>query len=390
MITWFPFLVGAGGVLYVLVLYPVYLGWHARRSSPIASRPFTPTVSVILPVRNGERWLRQKLDTILSLDYPSSLLQTIVVSDGSTDSSTAIAATYTGRGVVCIEIPHGGKALALNAGLAVATGEILFLTDIRQPLDPACLRHLTACFADPSVGVASGELIIRKGEDQEQESVGFYWKYEKWIRRRLSRIDSVMGATGAIYAMRRELAKPMPAGILLDDVYLPLLAFFAGKRVIFEERAIAHDYPTSLDAEFSRKVRTQAGVFQLLRHFPQLLGPSNRMWIHFVSHKLGRLALPYFLILAAVGTFFLPAPWYIPAAGAQILIYGLALLDPLLPDHAAVKRLASPARTFVVLMTAAFWAGSILFRPSGSFWKPPTKAMLSQKRRGRQGCLESS
>ena len=367
---WLPFLAGAGGVLYVLALYPVYLGWRARRNLPIAPRPQTPSVSVILPVRNGERWLRQKLDAILSLDYPAPLLQIIVVSDGSTDASAAIAASFADRGVLFIEVPHGGKALALNAGLAVATGEILFLTDVRQPLDPVCLRRLTACFADPSVGAASGELIIRKGESQEEESVGLYWEYEKWIRRRLSRIDSVMGATGAIYAMRRELAKPLPAGILLDDVYLPMLAFFAGKRVVFEERAIAYDDPTSLDAEFRRKVRTQAGVLQILWYFPQLLGPSNRMWIHFVSHKLGRLLLPYCLILIAVGTFLLPAPWRVLASSAQALVYGLALLDPVIPDGAALKRLTSPARTFVVLMAAAFWAGSILFRSSDSFWKP--------------------
>jgi len=369
---WLPFLTGTAGILYILVLFPIWLGWRSRREAIVKTAPYSPTVSVILPVRNGERWLDNKLASILSLEYPRNLVETIVVSDGSTDASAAIAARYADRGVVCIEVPQGGKSLALNAGLQAATGEILFFTDVRQPLDSACLRFLTACFADPVVGAASGELVIRKGENQEQQSVGLYWTYEKWIRRRLSRIDSVMGATGAIYAMRRDLARPMPAGILLDDVYLPLLAFFAGKRVIFEERAIAYDDPTSLDTEFSRKVRTQAGVYQILGYFPQLLGPSNRMWLSFISHKFGRLLLPYFLLLIAGGTFLLPWPWIALAGGGQALVYGLALLDPAIPEPWAVKRISSPARTFIVLMAASFWAGSILFRSSSSFWKQAT------------------
>lgn len=377
MATWVPFLAGAGGLLYVLAGYPLYLAWRSRRAAPVERRPQTPPVSVLLPVRNGAAWLRQKLDTLLALDYPAEQLQIIVISDGSTDATTAIAAEYAARGVLCLPVPPGGKALALNAGLAAATGEILFLTDVRQELDPASLRHLTACLADPAVGVVSGELVIRKGANQEQESIGLYWRYEKWIRRQLSRIDSVMGATGAIYAMRRSLARPLPPGVLLDDVYLPMLAFFAGKRVIFEDRAIAYDIPTGLDAEFRRKVRTQAGVYQLLRYFPALLGPGNRMWIHFVSHKLGRLLLPYFLLLIAAGTFLLPSPWREAATAAQALGYGLALLNPVFPAAFPLKRITAPAHTFLVLVAAAFWAASILFRSSDTLWKPAPQPRAS-------------
>src|SRR5205085_1070151 len=104
---------------------------------------------------------------------------------------------------------------------------------------------------------------------------------------------SIPGATGCIYAMRRNLAVPLPSGVLLDDVFLPFAAFFKGFRLILEPAAKAYDSPTSLDTEFRRKVRTQAGVYQLLRYYPQLLGPGNRMWLDFCSHKLGRLALPW-------------------------------------------------------------------------------------------------
>src|SRR5205085_2641067 len=118
-----------------------------------------------------------------------------------------------------------------------------------------------------------------------------------WFRKALSRNGSVMGATGAIYAMRRELAVPLPADTLCDDMYLPLAAFVRGYRVVFDESAKAFDYPTALQTEFRRKVRTLAGVFQIVGAFPWLLSPANPMWIHFVSHKLGRLLLPWALLL---------------------------------------------------------------------------------------------
>src|SRR5262249_27307012 len=154
-----------------------------------------------------------------------------VLSDGSTDRTHEEVRRFISRANVhLIVLPRGGKAAALNAGIARATGEILFMTDVRQQLAPDSLNHLVACFADPEVGVVSGELVIREGVGQEEASVGLYWKYEKWIRKQLTRVDSVLGATGCIYAMRRELATPLPENTLVDDMFLPLAAFFRGYR----------------------------------------------------------------------------------------------------------------------------------------------------------------
>src|SRR5262249_53333127 len=149
-----------------------------------------------------------------------------------------------------------------------------------------------------------------------------------WIRKSLSAIDSVPGATGAVYAMRRKLARPMPANTLLDDVYLPMGAFLAGYRIVLDDSAIAYDYPNSLKSEFRRKVRTLAGVYQLIAMFPALLGPANRMWIHFVSHKLGRLLLPFALLGLLICSFGLPAPLRHAAPFLQAAFYAVAALDP--------------------------------------------------------------
>jgi biofilm PGA synthesis N-glycosyltransferase PgaC len=152
-------------------------------------------------------------------------------------------------------------------------------------------------------------------------------------------------------------------------MYLPLGAFFRGYRIILDESALAYDYPTGLASEFRRKVRTLAGVYQIIGQYPALLRPSNRMWIHFVSHKLARLLMPYALLAAAAVSFGLPNPWNRCALAAQALVYGMAAVDSWLPAGWPVKRVTAPARTFVVLMAASLCAVSILFVPSRILWK---------------------
>lgn len=343
----------------------------ARGAEPGAAALWEPSVSVILPVANGDRWLAAKLDSLLLLNYPSRLLDIIVVANGSTDRSASIAKTYADRGVRLFSIPGGGKAVALNRGMMEASGEVLFFTDVRQKLEPECLRRMLTPLADAATGVVSGELVILDGKTFQEASTGLYWKYEKWIRTRLSLLDSVPGATGCIYVMKRQLATPLPAGTLLDDMYLPLAAFFRGYRVRIEPGAVAYDLPTALDAEFRRKVRTLAGNYQIMAQYPALLSPSsNRMWIHFVSHKLGRLLMPHALLGLAAATFFLTGPALLVFAPPQILIYGLAAIDPLLPERSPLQRLTTPARTFAVMMAAAFWAMSYFFTSAEHLWKP--------------------
>jgi biofilm PGA synthesis N-glycosyltransferase PgaC len=365
------FLSSAIFCVYTIGIYPLLLALRARwRPRPIVRADWPARVSVILPVRNGERWIGAKLESILALNYPAELVEILIVSDGSTDATEFIVGQYARKAKIhLLSIQRRGKAAAINAALDRAQGEILFFTDVRQQLDRESLRNLVACLADPTVGVASGELVIREGEGIEQASVGLYWKYEKWIRKQLSLVDSVLGATGCIYAMRRNLATRMPEGTLVDDMYLPLAAFFQGYRIILDSSALAYDFPTQLASEFRRKVRTLAGVYQVVGQYPALLGPSNRMWIHFFSHKLARLAMPYALIAAAAASFALPAPWDRLALAAQGLFYLAALADYWLPRPSLLKRITSPVRTFTVLMAASLCAVAILFVPSRMLWK---------------------
>jgi cellulose synthase/poly-beta-1,6-N-acetylglucosamine synthase-like glycosyltransferase len=361
---------GVAVLFYVLIAYPLLLGWVAQGSArPVRRARIQPSVSVIVAVHNGEAFLADKLKSILALEYPRDLVQVIVASDGSTDRSEAIAESFASQGVRLIRLARGGKPAALNAAIPTASGEILVLTDVRQVLAPDSVGLLMESFADPEVGTVSGELLIRRGVTEEESNIGLYWRFETWIRDRLASIDSMFGATGPFYAVRRELAVHIPPDMLLDDMFLPLTAFFRGYRLVVDGRARAYDYPTTLDTEFRRKVRTLAGNYQILLAFPGLLGPGNRMWLHFVSYKLGRLLIPWCLIAVAISSPWLPPPWNIVLLAGQGVFYGVAVLDFVVPAGTPLKRLSSPVRTFVVMMIAALRALSVFFVPARSLWK---------------------
>lgn len=367
------FVLLAGLLVYIVAGYPLLLGWLAARfAKPVQKGGEPRSVTFIIAVHNGEAFLEAKLQSILHLDYPRNLMQILVVSDGSTDSTSSIAASYQSSGIELIQVPRGGKPQALNTAIPRATGEILVLTDVRQVLEPESVRRLAACFNDPAVGAASGDLIIRKSAREGERSVGLYWRYERWIRKNLSSLDSMFGATGPFYALRRSLAVPIPPDSLLDDMYLPLAAFRRGYRLVVEENARAFDYPTNVATEFGRKVRTLAGNYQILGHYPWLLTPQNRMLFHYLSYKIGRLALPWCVLLAGLTSFALPYPWNIAVLIPQAAFFLCAGIDGWIPPGVGIKRVTALARTVVSLLAAAVWAMKIFFVPPRELWKPTT------------------
>ena len=364
------FALACATMFYALFGYPLLLGWMARHANnPVHKDDKLRTVSFVIAVYNGEKFLERKLKTILSLNYPRHLMDILVVSDGSTDRTDEIARSFASQGVRFLRVPHGGKAAALNAAVPLVTGEILVLNDVRQTLDPDCLRNIIACFGDPKVGAVSPRTVIVEGDIHEEATTSAYWRYEDWIRQRLTRIDSTFGYSGAFAAMRRSLWTPLPTGTLLDDVYVPLKAFFQGYRILYEPTATMYDFPTVLQSEFRRKVRLQAGLYQMLAIMPELLGPRNRMRFHFLSAKYGRIVIPYCMIAIALATIGLPPFWRSLAMWGQVAFYGLAAIDSLVPDRFPLKKLTSPIRTFVVLMAASLAAVRVYFVTPASMWK---------------------
>jgi biofilm PGA synthesis N-glycosyltransferase PgaC len=346
---------------YVYVGYPCLLAVWARIADRRARRvPFAadtwPSISIVIAARNEAARLPTRLTNLLAQEYPGRR-EIIVVSDGSTDDPRAALAPF-GSSVRLIEVPAGGKPLALNAGVAVASGEILVLADARQQFAPGALTALVSNFSDPTVGGATGELVLdceHQGVDTSvSDGIGLYWKYEKWLRRNESLVWSTLGATGAIYALRRRCWSPLPEATLLDDVLAPMRAVLDGARIVFDERAIAYDRASAdAAAESRRKTRTLAGNYQILAQEPRLLVPFvNPVWVQYVSHKIGRLVVPWALVSLFVSTLVL-APdhvLYAVVLAAQGIFYGLALSGALFE---ARERLARVAYTFVVMNLSA-------------------------------------
>ena len=360
-------------VVYVLVAYPLMLGFVARRHHhPVHRDTHLRSVSFVVPVHNGEKFLESKLHSILALKYPRELMEIIVVSDGSTDATNDIARRFESQGVRLIRVERGGKPAAINVGVPLATGEILILNDVRQTLHPDSLRNLIACFGDPAIGAVSARLSIREGETSGEHDTGLYWRYERWMREQMARIHSSWGCTGAYYALRRTLFTPIPPDVLIDDAWLPLTVLLRGYRVILEPTAVMYDFPTALRSEFLRKVRTQAGLFQLLWMLPGLFSSRNPMRIHFLSGKYGRLLVPWCLLGMAAATIGMAEPWRMILLAAQFAFYFAAVIDSFLPDGSFLRKLTSPIRTFVTLMSAALLAGRIFFVQPRSLWKETT------------------
>jgi cellulose synthase/poly-beta-1,6-N-acetylglucosamine synthase-like glycosyltransferase len=235
-----------------------------------------------------------------------------------------------------------------------ATGEILVFLDARQLIDPEAISNLVSCFADPEVGAVSGELLLENSTGApSEEGLGIYWKIEKMVRKLESASGSVVGVTGAIYAMRAELYCEIPQGTILDDVFVPMHVAHRGKRVVFQPGAIARDRLFSQKGkEFSRKVRTLTGNYQLLRLAPWLLSTANPLLFRFISHKLLRLMVPLLLVLMLAASGTVRDPLYRFIFWMQILFYGLAAFGMLIPT---TKKLAPVgiANTFVMLNAAA-------------------------------------
>ena len=347
-----------GLLLYTYIGYALVLRLLPTRRSELVrvlGAPFQPAVSILMAAHDEEKNLQAKLANLESLSYPSHLVEIIVVSDGSTDGTEAILRDAASAHVHAIVLePAQGKASALNHAAAAAIGEILVFFDVRQTIDLDALVHLVAPFADASVGAVSGELLLEAADGKPStEALGIYWRLEKLIRRLESNTGSVVGATGAIYAMRRRLYVPIPAGTLLDDVLLPMQTARAGFRVLFESKAIARDRVfIEKGKEFARKVRTLTGNYQLLQLAPWLLTPSNPLLFRFVSHKLLRLAAPLFLIALLLVSALIPAPFYRVALVLQLISYGLAFSGAVWPQTCRLKPIAI-AHTFFMLNLAA-------------------------------------
>lgn len=327
----------------VVLLFYAYAGYPllvralaAVRPRPVARALHEPCVAVIIVAYNEAGRLAAKLETLLGQDYPSERLRVVVASDGSTDDTVAVARAAGPRVQVLAFAERRGKAACLNDAVAACNEDTLVMNDARQMLSPDAVRRLLENLADPAVVAVSGELVFgHSGQAYFGQGVDAYWRYEKAIRRCEAQFHSVPGVTGAIYAIRRQAFRPIPADTILDDVEIPMVAVAAGGRVVFDHRAIAHDAPSrNASLERVRKTRTLAGNFQLLwRHPSWVLPGGHPLWWQFLSHKVLRLLGPWAMLCAALSNLALasePGP-YRWILALQLAFYALAIIGLAVP-----------------------------------------------------------
>ncbi|OQW31025.1 MAG: hypothetical protein A4E19_20905 [Nitrospira sp. SG-bin1] len=365
-------------LVYTYLGYPLLLAMWARCGSiPVRKSKTTPSVTIVIAAWNEALRIKERVIDCLAQEYPVECLNVVVVSDGSTDGSVEMVKTISSSRVKLVVLENKmGKAVALNHGVMAADGEIIVFTDARQKFSPTAVRELVQNFTDPTVGAVTGELVLEESLDKRRRSHagGLYWKVEKWIRKNEGAIDSVIGATGAIYAIRRSLYNSLPPGTILDDLLTPMQIAMRGLRVVFEARALAYDVvPSSYRAEFSRKVRTLAGNYQAISLCPDLLVPwRNRLFFQFMSHKVCRLVAPICMMTLLLANLWLWSGWLELLFAAQIAGYGLALIGWRLRIMGIHDRWTSPVFTFCMLNVAAVLGAIQFFRSRAISWEKTT------------------
>jgi len=322
------FAISALALVHVFAGYPLWVAALARwRPRPVQRRAWTPRVTAVLAVHDGAAHVRAKLEGLLALDYPAERLDIVVACDGCRDDTAACARALGDARIRVLEFAERrGKAACLNDAVAEARGEVLLMTDVRQRLEPDALRQLVANLGDAQVGAVGGQLRLFDAHTGFARGIDAYWRYETLIRASESRSGSVIGVSGALYAMRRALFRPLPAGTVLDDVLVPMQVAAAGLRVVYEPAAVAWDGSSQQPREEQRrKIRTLAGNYQLVQLAPWLLLPwRNPLWFRFVSHKLLRLLAPWLLLALALSATLLATRHALFAATALGLLAALA------------------------------------------------------------------
>jgi glycosyltransferase involved in cell wall biosynthesis len=300
---WFSIL----AIFYAYIGYPLLLkGLSLYRRRSIVKKPIRPNVSLIIAAYNEEHKIRGKLENTLQLDYPSNKLEIIIASDCSKDRTDEIVKTYSSsKGVKLVRAPERmGKEHAQKLAVESARGEILVFSDVGTILKPDALQKIVANFADPSVGcVSSVDKILTQNGMVSGEN--FYVKYEMYLRRLESEVNSLVGLSGSFFAARREVCKDWKTD-LQSDFNTLLNSIRIGLRGVSDPDAVGYYRNVkSHKKEFERKVRTVVRGISVFMRAKTMIDPRKYGFFAFqlLSHKLCRWLVPFWLITALATSF---------------------------------------------------------------------------------------
>lgn len=308
--------ISVAALAYVYAGYPALIGlWARLRPRPVRKAPYEGGASILIAAYNEGDALARKLENLLELAQAEPIREIWIGLDGCTDGTGKILRERIQKSEVGGQTDNPqpatkahilefetrrGKAAVLNDLMAKASQPIFVLMDARQRVEAGAVTRLLENFADKQVGVVSGELVYETAVGGAQKGAESYWGYEKFIRRSESRVWAVPGATGALYAIRKELCEPIPENTLVDDVLIPMRAVLKGCRCLFEPAARVFDWPSArFDQEGLRKRRTLAGIWQLAVLEPRIFSfAANPIAFQWYSHKFLRLLTPFFALAA--------------------------------------------------------------------------------------------
>ncbi|MBI4318525.1 MAG: glycosyltransferase family 2 protein [Chloroflexi bacterium] len=335
ILIWYLLFWGSLGlVAYVYFGYPLLMWVLASLlGKTVGKKDIAPTVSLIIAAHNEEKVIEEKLENALALDYPAGKLEVIVASDHSVDRTNEIVRGFADRGVILNALPRVGKSVAQNRTVPLATGEIVVFSDANSVFRHDALRKLVRNFADPSVGAVSGKLAIVNEQDSSTSAgEGSYWRYENFLRTQESRLWSCIMANATIFALRRDLYRPIDPGFS-EDFVLPLWVAADGRRTVFEPEAICYERTASTPRdEFHMRVRNTHGDSYGLFKLRCMLSPFHPfLAFQVLSHKLLRWSVGYFCVLMLLSNVFLLAdPLYQFLLLGQAIFYLAALVGLLL------------------------------------------------------------
>ena len=284
----------------------------------------------MISAHNEEQCIAERVKNALASDYPREKLEIVIASDGSDDRTHEIVRQFADEGVRLVAYDgRRGKAAVLNASVGATRGQIIVFSDANTNFEPDAIRRLVRWFADVEVGVVCGRLVLTDAATGKNAD-GVYWRYETFLKQCEGRLGGLLGANGAIYAMRRELYCPVPDNTIVDDFVIPLLAkLHHGFRIVYDQTARAYEETAAtISHEFRRRVRIGTGDYQSLTLLWRLLRPRHG-WtaVTFLCHKLLRWLSPFLLVLMAVSNVFLVAsPFYAATMAGQIVFYSLAIV----------------------------------------------------------------
>ena len=347
--------------LFAYVGYPVLTALvGALLDREVHRQPTFPTMSVVIAAYDEAEVIEAKIRNVLDSSYPPDRLEIVIASDGSTDATVERARSVASPQVKVLDLPRRGKASALAEGARQATGEVLVFSDANAELGRGTLAMIAFNFGDPDVGGVAGNTSYVVADDTESTDRGedLYWRYDSWLKHMETRTGSTVSAHGGLYAVRRELFRPVEDPAVTDDFAISTAVVEQGKRLVFEPRAVAYERPMGRgDAEFRRRVRLMTRGIRSVLLRRSLLDPSRHGYysVALASRKLLRRVLPlgFPLLLGSSVALAGTGVLYAAVASVQLVLLALAGLGWVLRSTAVGRSPVLYVPLFFILANLA-------------------------------------